>query len=51
MPQRNYSKKGSKVTKASKRIILPIELKAYNEMVQDAQAFRAWLDTIDSYLS
>ena len=44
MPQRNYSQKRSKVTKVSKRIILPITLKAYNEVVQEAQTFRAWLD-------
>jgi hypothetical protein len=44
MPQRNYSKKRSKVTKVSKRIILPIKLSKYNELVQDAKAFRAWLD-------
>jgi hypothetical protein len=46
MPQRNYSKKRSKVTKVSRRITLPIELSRYNELVQDAKAFRAWLDTM-----
>lgn len=46
MPQRKYSKKRCKVTKVSKRIILPIELSEYNELSQDASAFRAWLDTM-----
>jgi len=46
MPQRKYSKKRCKVTKVSKRIILPIELSEYNELSQDAKAFRAWLDTM-----
>jgi hypothetical protein len=46
MPQRKYSKQRCKVTKVSKRIILPIELSAYNELSQEAQAFRAWLDTM-----
>lgn len=50
MPQRKYSKQRCKVTKVSKRIILPIELSRYNELSQDAPAFRAWLDTmIETY--
>ena len=46
MPQRKYSKQHCKVTKVSKRIILPIELSSYNELSQEAKAFRAWLDTM-----
>jgi hypothetical protein len=46
MPQRQYSQKRSKVTRVSKRIILPIELNRYNELSQDAQTFRSWLDTM-----
>lgn len=46
MPQRKYNKKRSKVTKVNKRIILPIELSRYNELSQDATAFRDWLDTM-----
>lgn len=48
MPQRNYSKKRSKVTRISKRIILPIKLSRYNELSQDASAFRIWLDKMIS---
>ena len=44
MPQRNYSKKQTKVTKKNKRITLPVTLDAYNELRQDAAAFRHWLD-------
>jgi hypothetical protein len=46
MPQRKYNQKRCKVTKVSKRITLPIELSKYHELSQDAQAFRAWLDTM-----
>ena len=46
MPQRKYSKQHCKATKVSKRIILPIELSSYNELSQEAKAFRAWLDTM-----
>jgi len=44
MPQRNYSKKQTKVTKKNKRITLPVTLEAYNELKDDAVAFRQWLD-------
>ena len=44
MPQRQYSKKQTKVTKKNKRITLPITLDAYNELKADAPAFRQWLD-------
>lgn len=46
MPQRKYIKERCKVTKVSKRIILPIELSSYNELSQEAKTFRAWLDTM-----
>jgi hypothetical protein len=46
MPQRKYSKQRCKVTKVSKRIILPIELSTYNELSREAKDFRAWLDTM-----
>ncbi len=46
MPQRKYSQKRCKVTRVSKRITLPIDLRTYNELSQDAGAFRAWLDTM-----
>ena len=44
MPQRQYSKKQTKVTKKNKRIALPISLADYNELREDAPAFRQWLD-------
>ena len=44
MPQRQYSKKQTKVTKKNRRIILPVTLAAYNELKEDATAFRHWLD-------
>ena len=44
MPQRQYSKTQTKVTKKNKRITLPISLADYNELRQDAPAFRQWLD-------
>lgn len=44
MPQRQYSKKQTKVTKKNRRIILPVTLAAYNELKEDATAFRRWLD-------
>ena len=46
MPQRKYNKQRCKVTKVNKRIILPIGLNKYNELSQDAIAFRDWLDTM-----
>ena len=46
MPQRKYSKQRCKVIKVSRRIILPVELRTYNELSQDAKSFRAWLDTM-----
>ena len=44
MPQRQYSKKQTKVTKKNKRITLPVTLDAYNELKEDGAAFRQWLD-------
>ena len=44
MPQRQYSRKQTEVTKKNKRITLPIPLEAYNELKEDAGAFRQWLD-------
>ena len=44
MPQRQYSKKQTKVTKKNKRITLPVTLEAYNKLKEDAPAFRQWLD-------
>ena len=44
MPQRKYSKTRTQVAKPSKRIILPIGLKQYNDMLNDSAAFRKWLD-------
>ena len=44
MPQRQYSKKQTKVTKKNRRITLPVTLAAYNEVKEEAAAFRPWLD-------
>ena len=44
MPQRKYSQKRTEVTRKNKRITLPITLEAYNELKEDARAFRHWLD-------
>jgi len=44
MPQRQYNKKQGKVTKKNRRITLPVTLDAYNELKEDAAAFRQWLD-------
>lgn len=44
MPQRQYSKEQSKVTKANPRVILPIEYSAYAEVASEAKRFRSWLD-------
>ena len=44
MPQRQYSKKQTKVTKKNRRITLPVTLSAYNELKEDAVAYRQWLD-------
>jgi hypothetical protein len=44
MPQRKYSKEREKVTKANKRVILPISLEAYNEQAQTSESFRKMVD-------
>ena len=49
MPQRQYNKKQRKVTKKNRRITLPVTLEAYNELKEDAVAFRQWLDGMIKY--
>ena len=44
MPQRKYIKTKEKVSKPSKRIILPIDMEEYQEVVKEAKLFRAWVD-------
>lgn len=44
MPQRKYTQKRCNVTKVSKRITLPISWAEYQQLSQDATAFRGWLD-------
>ena len=44
MPERQYSQKQTKVTKKNSRITLAVTLDAYNELKEDAAAFRQWLD-------
>ena len=44
MPQRNYSRERAEVAKPNKRVILPIGIEAYQEMMGDSARFRAWLD-------
>lgn len=46
MPQREYSKTKTYVTRANKRLTLPIEWERYKTIVEDTTAFRAWLDTM-----
>jgi hypothetical protein len=44
MPQRESTKTKTKVTRPQKRITLPIEKERYNEIVDDCQSYRNWLD-------
>lgn len=44
MPQREYNKNETDVTKKNKRIVLPIEIETYNKLRKDPKAFRCWLD-------
>lgn len=44
MPQRNCSKEQQEVVKVSKRVMLPIDMAAYEEIAKDGVEFRAWLD-------
>lgn len=46
MPQRECTKDQTKVTRPQKRITLPIETERYNEIVDDSQAYRKWLDAM-----
>jgi hypothetical protein len=44
MPQRNYSQEQTNVAKPNKRVILPIGLERYHELMDDCALFRAELD-------
>jgi len=44
MPQRESTKDQTEVTRPQKRITLPIETERYNEIVDDCQTYRKWLD-------
>jgi hypothetical protein len=44
MPQRESTKTKTQVARAQKRITLPVEKERYNEIVDDCQAYREWLD-------
>ena len=44
MPQRKCTRTKEKVSKASKRIVLPIEMERYKEIVKSPKAFRKWID-------
>jgi len=44
MPQRECTKEQTEVTRAQKRITLPIETERYQGIVDDCQAYRKWLD-------
>lgn len=44
MPQRKYNKTKAKAIKETKRITLPIDLAAYNELLGDKKAFRQEID-------
>ena len=44
MPQRNYSKEQSKVSKINPRVILPIQYNEYQQIVSEPKRFRCWLD-------
>ncbi len=44
MPQRQYNKEQSKVAKANPRVILPIEMQAYQDLASKPEQFREWLD-------
>jgi hypothetical protein len=44
MPHRECTKTKTEVTRPNKRITLPVEAERYNEVVNDAQAYRTWLD-------
>lgn len=44
MPQRQYSKKQCKVSKANPRVILPIAYGEYQEIASEPKRFRRWVD-------
>jgi hypothetical protein len=44
MPPRNCNRNKEKVSKPSKRIILPIEMETYKEIVKEPELFREWVD-------
>jgi len=44
MPQRECTKTKTQVARPQKRITLPTEEECYNEIVDDCQAYRKWLD-------
>ena len=44
MPQRNYSKEQSKVSKINPRVILPIRCNEYQQIASEPKRFRCWLD-------
>ena len=44
MPQRECTKTQTEIARPQKRITLPIEVKKYNAIVDDIQAYRTWLD-------
>ena len=44
MPQRKCTKTKATITSPIKRITLPIEMERYRSIMEDCQAYRAWLD-------
>lgn len=44
MPQRNCNRTKEKVNKPSKRIVLPIDMEEYQDIVKEPTLFRAWVD-------
>lgn len=44
MPQRQYSREQSRVSKANPRVILPIARTEYEQLASEPQQFRRWLD-------
>ena len=44
MPQRQYSKEQSKVSKSNPRVILPIARAEYQQLASEPNQFRRWLD-------
>lgn len=44
MPQRQYSKERSRVSKTNPRVILPLPYDAYRARAADPKRFRGWLD-------